>query len=46
VIILATDCDSPDPLLNLLRPYTTDIFKIHRLASDEDASVIEVMENY
>jgi hypothetical protein len=37
VIILATDRDLPDPLLNLLLPYTTDIFKIHRLAADEDA---------
>ncbi|MFN5971275.1 MAG: AAA family ATPase [Microcystis sp.] len=46
VIILATDRDLPDPLLNLLLPYTTDIFKIHRLAADEDASVIEVMESY
>ncbi|MDJ0546907.1 MAG: chromosome segregation protein SMC, partial [Microcystis sp. M53601_WE4] len=46
VIILATDRDLPDPLLNLLRPHTTDILKIHRLAADEDASVIEVMENY
>jgi len=46
VIILATDRDLPDPLLNLLHPHTTDIFKIHRLAADEDASVIEVMEGY
>jgi hypothetical protein len=46
VIILATDRDLPDRLLNLLLPYTTDMFKIHRLAADEDASVIEVMENY
>ncbi|GCL50975.1 hypothetical protein NIES3804_25480 [Microcystis aeruginosa NIES-3804] len=46
VIILATDRDLPDPLLNLLRPHSTDIFKIHRLAADEDASVIEVMESY
>ncbi|MFM6403649.1 MAG: chromosome segregation protein SMC, partial [Microcystis sp.] len=46
VIILATDRDLPDRLLNLLLPYTTDIFKIHRLAANEDASVIEVMENY
>ena len=46
VIILATDRDLPDPLLNLLLPYTTDMFKIHRLAADEDASVIEVMESY
>jgi DNA sulfur modification protein DndD len=46
VIILATDRDLPDPLLNLLLPYTTDMFKIHRLAADEDASTIEVMEGY
>ncbi|MFM7878669.1 MAG: chromosome segregation protein SMC, partial [Microcystis panniformis] len=46
VIILATDRDLPSPLLNLLLPHTTDMFKIHRLAADEDASVIEVMENY
>ncbi|BAG03006.1 AAA family ATPase [Microcystis aeruginosa] len=46
VIILATDRDLPDPLLHLLRPHSTDIFKIHRLAADEDASVIEVMESY
>ncbi|MFM7884288.1 MAG: hypothetical protein ACKO8H_21575, partial [Microcystis panniformis] len=46
VIILATDRDLPDRLLNLLLTYTTDIFKIHRLAADEDASVIEVMESY
>ncbi|GCA87650.1 AAA family ATPase [Microcystis aeruginosa] len=46
VIILATDRDLPDRLLNLLLPYTTDMFKIHRLAADEDASVIEVMESY
>ncbi|TRV45511.1 MAG: chromosome segregation protein SMC [Microcystis panniformis Mp_MB_F_20051200_S9] len=46
VIILATDRDLPDPLLNLLRPHTADILKINRLAADEDASVIEVMENY
>jgi DNA sulfur modification protein DndD len=44
VIILATDRDLPDPLLNLLRPHTADILKIHRLAADEDASLIEVME--
>jgi DNA sulfur modification protein DndD len=46
VIILATDRDLPDPLLNLLHPHTTDILKIHRLAADEDASVIEVMESH
>lgn len=46
VIILATDRDLPDPLLNLLRPHTADILKIRRLAADEDASVIEVMESY
>jgi DNA sulfur modification protein DndD len=46
VIILATDRDLPDPLLNLLRPHTADILKINRLAADEDASVIEVMESY
>ncbi|MCA2640084.1 MULTISPECIES: AAA family ATPase [unclassified Microcystis] len=46
VIILATDRDLPDPLLNLLRPHTADILKIHRLAVDEDASVIEVTESY
>jgi len=46
VVILATDRDLPDRLLNLLLPYTTDILKIHRLAADEDASVIEVMESY
>lgn len=46
VIILATDRDLPDPLLNLLRPHTADILKIHRLAADEDASEIEVMESY
>jgi DNA sulfur modification protein DndD len=46
VIILATNCDLPDPLLNLLRPHTADILKINRLAADEDASTIEVMENY
>ncbi|MDB9421741.1 AAA family ATPase [Microcystis aeruginosa] len=45
VIILATDRDLSDPLLNLLRPHTTDIFKIHRLTADEDASVIEMMES-
>ncbi|MGV2388276.1 MAG UNVERIFIED_CONTAM: hypothetical protein LVR29_07940 [Microcystis novacekii LVE1205-3] len=28
VIILATNCDIPDPLLNLLRPHTADILKI------------------
>jgi DNA sulfur modification protein DndD len=46
VIILATDRDLTENLLNLLRPHTADILKIHRLAADEDASVIEVMESY
>ncbi|TRU52823.1 MAG: chromosome segregation protein SMC [Microcystis aeruginosa Ma_QC_Ca_00000000_S207] len=46
VIILATDRDLNENLLNLLHPHTTDILKIHRLAADEDASVIEVMEGY
>jgi DNA sulfur modification protein DndD len=46
VIILATDRDLPEPFLNLLLPHTADILKIHRLAADEDASVIEVMESY
>ncbi|NCS37849.1 MAG: AAA family ATPase [Microcystis aeruginosa BS13-10] len=46
VIILATDRDLNENLLNLLRPHTADILKINRLAADEDASTIEVMEGY
>ncbi len=44
VILLATDRDLPESLLQELKPYVAQILKIRRLGGSEDASVIEVQE--
>lgn len=44
VILLATDRDLPDHLLNKIRPHVAQIHKISRLGEMDDASVIEVEE--
>ena len=44
VIILATDRDLPQYLLQELRPHIAQIHRIRRLEATEDASVIEVEE--
>ena len=44
VIILATDRDLPQYLLQELRPHIAQIHRIRRLEASEDASVIEVEE--
>jgi DNA sulfur modification protein DndD len=44
VIILATDEDLPDNLLQELRPHIAQIHNIRRLGENEDASAIEVEE--
>jgi DNA sulfur modification protein DndD len=44
VIVLATDRDFPDHLLQALRPYVAEIHQIRRLGATEDASVVEVEE--
>lgn len=44
VIILATDRDLPEYLLQELRPHVAQIHRIRRLEATEDASVIEVEE--
>ncbi len=44
VILLATDRDLPENILNLLRPNIVQIHKIKRLGSTKDGSVIEVEE--
>lgn len=42
VIVLATDRDLPEHLLEGLRPHVAEIFKLNRLDATEDASVVEV----
>lgn len=44
VILLATDRDLPETLLQELRPCIAQILKVRRLGGSEDASVIEVEE--
>ncbi|MDJ0575266.1 MAG: hypothetical protein QNJ65_08880 [Xenococcaceae cyanobacterium MO_234.B1] len=44
VILLATDRDLPDHLLQQLKPNVAQIHKIRRLGGIEDASVVEVEE--
>lgn len=44
VIVLATDRDFPDRLLQAVRPYVAGIQKIKRLSVTEDASTVEVEE--
>lgn len=44
VILLATDRDLPESLLQELRPCIAQILKVKRLGGSEDASVIEVEE--
>lgn len=44
VILLATDRDLPEFLLQELRPSIAQIFKVKRLGGSEDTSVIEVEE--
>ena len=44
VILLATDRDLPDHLLNKIRPNIAQIHKISRLGSVKDGSVVEVKE--
>ena len=44
VILLATDRDLPESLLQELRPYIAQILKVRRLGGSEDASIIEVEE--
>jgi DNA sulfur modification protein DndD len=44
VIVLATDRDFPDYLLNELRPHVAEIHHIHRLEATEDSSTVEVEE--
>lgn len=44
VIVLATDRDLPDYLLQDLRPHVAQIHRIKRLEGSEDASVVEVEE--
>jgi DNA sulfur modification protein DndD len=44
VILLATDRDLPENILNLLRPNIVQIHKIKRLGGTKDGSVIEVEE--
>jgi DNA sulfur modification protein DndD len=41
VIVLATDRDFPEELLNLIRPHVAEIMKIQRLHPEEDASTID-----
>jgi DNA sulfur modification protein DndD len=44
VILLATDRDLPEFLLQELKPYVAQILQVRRLGGNEDASVIEVEE--
>ena len=44
VILLATDRDLPDRLLNQIRPNIAQIHKISRLGKTKDGSVVEVEE--
>lgn len=44
VILLATDRDLPEFLLQELKPHVAQILKVRRLGGNEDASVIEVEE--
>ena len=44
VILLATDRDLPDHLLNKIRPNIAQIHEISRLGSAKDGSVVEVKE--
>lgn len=44
VILLATDRDLPDHLLNKIRPNIAQIHKISRLGSAKDGSIVEVEE--
>ena len=44
VILLATDRDLPDRLLNQIKPSIAQIHKISRLGSAKDGSVVEVEE--
>lgn len=44
VIVLATDRDFPDYLLQGVRPHVAGILKIRRLSATEDASTVEVDE--
>jgi DNA sulfur modification protein DndD len=44
VIVLATDRDFPDYLLQGVRPHIAGILKIRRLDATEDASTLEVAE--
>ncbi|MBE9166232.1 AAA family ATPase [Pleurocapsales cyanobacterium LEGE 06147] len=44
VLVLATDRDLPDYLLQDLRPHVAQIHRIKRLEGSEDASVVEVEE--
>ena len=44
VILLATDRDLPENILNLLRPNIIQIHKIRRLGGTQDGSVIEIEE--
>lgn len=41
VIVLATDRDFPEELLQLIRPHVAEILTIHRLNPDEDGSTID-----
>ncbi|MGB3514091.1 MAG: AAA family ATPase, partial [Microcoleaceae cyanobacterium] len=42
VIVLATDRDFPDPLLNIVKPHIASILNIRRLEATADTSVVEV----
>jgi DNA sulfur modification protein DndD len=44
VIVLATDRDLPENLLNSLRPHVAEIFKLARLDANKDASIVEVQK--
>ena len=44
VILLATDRDLPDHLLNKIKPNIAQIHKISRLGKTKDGSVVEVQE--
>ena len=44
VILLATDRDLPENILNLLRPNIVQIHKIRRLGGTQDGSIIEIKE--